>query len=346
MIISATLVLHKSGKENVLSRKACHLNEHTDCKTVLKSKASKIGNIHMSDIGIIYFSGGLCLLIGSMLWGNFDIVSSVLGCLSLCSLPYIIFSICYQKWVIKKWCMLCIGIMFTLLAEIGWFIGYGFHIPSFSWHQTFIFLSIFTLSAFGWFFLSRIIQQFEQLKKDHLMYLSLKKNHQIFRNLWQEEDTCYYPDSYTYNPEDNRIRIDIALSLHCKHCAALFKQILLLADKSSDIYTFQLHFTWSEENIHQHTFMHRLISIHQQQDERKFFTYLQRWYKEQNYDILNTKNIPQLITKDDLTHHLSNNREWYRINHIMQTPTIYVGGKKLPNIYQLEDLRYLSDCFI
>ena len=92
--------------------------------------------------------------------------------------------------------------------------------------------------------------------------------------------------------------------------------------------------------------MHRLISIHQLQDERKFLTYLQRWYKEQNYDILNTKNIPQLIAKDDLTHHLSNNREWYRINHIMQTPTIYVGGKKLPNIYQLEDLRYLSDCFI
>ena len=300
----------------------------------------------MSDIGIVYFSGGLCLLIGSVLWGNCDIVLSMLGCLSLCSLPYILFSIGYQKWVIKKWCMLCIGIMCTLLAEIGWFIGYGFHIPSFSWHQTFIFLSIFTLCAFGWFFLYRTIQQFEQIKKDHLMYLSLKKNHRIFRNLWKEEDTCYYPDSYTYNPEDNRIRIDIALSLHCKHCAALFKQILLLTDKSSDIYSFQLHFTWSEENIHQHTFMHRLISIHQLQDERKFLTYLQRWYKEQNYDILNTKNTPQLIAKDDLMHHLSKNREWYRINHIMQTPTIYVGGKKLPDIYQLEDLRYLSDCFI
>ena len=69
-------------------------------------------------------------------------------------------------------------------------------------------------------------------------------------------------------------------------------------------------------------------------------------YEEQNYDILHNGNVPELIAEDDFIRHLLDNREWYRINHIMQTPTIYVGGKKLPNIYQLKDLRYLSDCFI
>lgn len=344
LYISSTLVLHKLGKENFLSRKACHLNEHADCKAVLKSKASKIGNIHMSDIGIVYFSSGLCLLLGGLLWGNWDAVSSWLGILSFCSLPYIIFSISYQKWAVKKWCMLCIGIMCTLLAEIAWFIGYGFRITSFSWNQAFIFLCVFTVCIICWYFLFGIIKQFEKMKKNHLMYLSLKKNYRIFRNLWKEEETCNYPDSYTCS--SGRIPIDIALSLHCKYCAALFKQIILLADKFSDIYFFQLHITWSEENVLQHTFMHRLTSIYQLHGERKFFTYLQKWYEEQNYDILHNGNVPELIAEDDFIRHLLDNREWYRINHIMQTPTIYVGGKKLPNIYQLKDLRYLSDCFI
>lgn len=346
LYISATLVLHKLGKENFLSRKTCHLNEHTDCKAVLKSKASKIGNIHMSDIGIVYFSGGLCLLLGGLLWGNWDTVSSRLGILSLCSLPYIIFSICYQKWGVKKWCMLCIGIMCVLLSEIGWFIGCGFHLTSFSWIQAFIFLCVFTICTICWCFLSNIIKRFEKMKKNHLMYLSLKKNHRIFHNLWKEEEICNYPESYKYNLGDTRIPIDIALSLHCKHCAALFKQIILLTNELSDIYSFQLHFKWSEENIPQHTFMHRLTSIHRLQGERIFLVYLQKWYEEQNYDILNTEDVPELISKDDLTHHLLINQEWYRINHIMQIPTIYVGGRKLPNIYQLKDLRYLKDCFI
>lgn len=344
--ISATLVLHKLGSENFLSRKACHLNQHIDCKAVLKSRASKIGNIHMSDIGIIYFSSGLCLLLGGLLWGNWVTVSNWLGIMSICSLPYIVFSISYQKWVLKKWCTLCIGIMCILLAENILFIGYGFHITALLFNQVIIILSIFIVCSICWYFLFAIIKRLKQIKKNHLMYLSLKKNHHLFRSLWKDEETCIYPDSYIYNPSDTRIPIDIALSLNCKHCADLFKQIILLADKNSDIYKFQLYITWSEDNIPQHTFMYRLISICQLQGERNYLLYLKKWYEEKNYDILHTGNVPELITENVLLQHLSDTKEWYRINHIMQTPTIYVGGKKIPDIYTLGDLRYFSDCFI
>lgn len=94
------------------------------CDAVLNSKASKLfGIIKMSDIGIVYFMGGLVLLLFSF-YGMTEVQKTLdmTSFLSVCSFPYIIFSLSYQRLKVKKWCPLCLGVLTVLLLEniLGW----------------------------------------------------------------------------------------------------------------------------------------------------------------------------------------------------------------------------------
>ncbi|MCD7849937.1 MAG: vitamin K epoxide reductase family protein [Parabacteroides sp.] len=100
-----------------MSEKVCKIGKYTGCEDVLNSPAAKIGNISMSDIGIVYFAGGIFTLALSVYVGQQYLVFPVLLLFSLCSIPYILFSISYQAFKVRKWCPFCLSVIFMLLLE-------------------------------------------------------------------------------------------------------------------------------------------------------------------------------------------------------------------------------------
>jgi uncharacterized membrane protein len=346
VFISSTLVLHEMGHENGLSSRVCHLNKNTDCDAVLNSKASKWGNIRMSDIGIVYFVTGLLLLIGSICWGNWDEVFCTLGMISVCSIPFIIFSICYQRFIVKKWCVLCLGIIFVLIGEIFLFFVNGptVFIPNLS--VGYIFISSFVWVGIGWYLFCYLLKRFKRMEKGYLNYLSLKKDYNLFKRLWGEQETvCNRRECTIILNKGNDIVVDIALSIRCKHCAETFHQMLRLMDVMAENYSFHIHLTWSISHFEHHQFVHRLLSVYLFEGEKQFINMLKRWYEFEEYFNIDVKKVDKVVSDDIFANFIKETQEWYQINHIMQTPTIYVSGKMLPSFYELKDLRYFCDCF-
>lgn len=104
------LLLQKSlNIHTAASDKVCGVLEQGGCDSIMQLKVSKLfGVFSWSEVGFGYFGISLItLLIFPHMW-------PALAICNICCLPYTVWSICYQKFVAKHWCTLCVGVQATL----------------------------------------------------------------------------------------------------------------------------------------------------------------------------------------------------------------------------------------
>jgi|GEM_PF-1101222 len=122
-IICIILLKYTLGNDSTLIDLVCNLNKKTqtnsDCTAnILDSPVSKIyGIISVSEVGLLYFIGGIFTIILGLFSNNISATLAILGVLNLLALPYTFFSIYYQAKVLKKWCKLCVSIQIILWLE-------------------------------------------------------------------------------------------------------------------------------------------------------------------------------------------------------------------------------------
>ena len=70
----------------------------------------------MAEIGLIYFSGCLLAMLPAAI-GNTSPNLFIIALLNLFTLPYTLFSIIYQGFIIRSWCLLCLSVMAIFWIE-------------------------------------------------------------------------------------------------------------------------------------------------------------------------------------------------------------------------------------
>ena len=84
------------------------------------------------------------------------------------------------------------------------------------------------------------------------------------------------------------------------------------------------------------------LAIKEQYDEQTLDRALSEWYgaAEKNYDSFAAKYpVTGALQKHD--HQLDAMTEWCMTNDIAYTPTIFVNGHELPDMYEIADLKHL-----
>lgn len=120
---SVFLVLGEMG--HPVFNRVCIRGEKLDCHAVMESPAAKLfGKIPMADLGILYFSGGILLIVFSGPDPRFFFQIFMLAVLNLMTLSYTFFSVGYQAFVVKKWCPLCLIVQFTFWLEFLYFLKF------------------------------------------------------------------------------------------------------------------------------------------------------------------------------------------------------------------------------
>jgi uncharacterized membrane protein len=178
-VVSQILKLEE-GESSTLISKIC---DTADCGKVLQSKAAKIFPwLTMGDVGALYFGSGAVLLTIAPFLNTPGLVISLLFSVNLLTLPYTIFSICYQRFVLKTWCPLCLSIMGILWLEF--FIGLT--VP---WMEVFplsgflvrLFLFVGITSTTLWFAMKRIRINTAYSKGLQRFVNNVKKDPEVFR---------------------------------------------------------------------------------------------------------------------------------------------------------------------
>jgi uncharacterized membrane protein len=343
--ISIFLTLHEFGESNQILHKVCHLNRHTNCNKVLRSPAAKLfGWLSMSDIGLCYFSGSILSVLIAGVAVQIDMVLSWLFMLSICAFPYTIFSLSYQAFKIKKWCLLCLGIITVLWSQIIVAVIFFSKESLFPMSFTSVFPIIlgFSFPIFTWAYFKPLWKEYVRVRDYENLYLRLKNTPQTIRALLEKEIThdMEFSTDEIHLGKVGGIHFTSVMSIYCNPCAREWKTLCQWLSLYPESLWLTIRFVgYGRQGDEGSEITRSLIDIYVQYGQEKFCESLTDWFKNKNYQEWKTKNLPPPTTLSDT---LSRKyAHWEEKIPITYTPTLFVGNKILPTVYRVKDLKYL-----
>lgn len=345
LFFSILLLRHDCGKRSKTEQHLCTLTQSFSCHAVLSSKASKLfGMVKMSDIGMVYFSGGLiCMLLSFHGIIDRQRTLSLLEILSFCSFPYILFSLSYQRFKVKKWCPLCLGVLTILSIEIL-LSGIRTTICDLQFpplHDCYMAGLFFLTLALSWHLLSDFIKAYLKIEEKEIRYLALKRNRSVLQAMLNRQE----PMNMSFSEEDilignpkSQTKVTIAINPFCTPCLELYEQLQGLLEQSPDAFCLNIRFMSMDEEARNRQVGLRLATLYYQ-NPTLFIEALNFWKKDKAYNDFQQRfgNWPfSEKAKQTLAKHFAW-REKIRLDH---TPAIFIGNRKLPDIYTNEDLFY------
>jgi uncharacterized membrane protein len=339
IVLSVLLILHEFEVRLSLTEKLCHLNKATNCNTVLNDKASKVfGWFGWADIGFIYFTAGLIFLLQDFKGEGL----SIIAILAALSIPYPLFSIYYQGFVLKKWCPLCLGVQFILILEFLLLIPQLLHFK----YSFIAFLGlVLTFLVIGIVYILFILYQREKVSREnyYYKYLRFKKNPDILKTLLLKNKHYDIPVteySLVYGDKDSSLQITAFLSLHCSHCAKAFEKIKEII-KSEYKAAINIVLVAKDNKI-----IDALYHFKNLKKEDEALGLLDKWFNADPYSrnrLADDLCIPDI---DDVANEFSNeNKKLYETCNVSGTPTFFVNGYKLPVQYDIDDIKSFSEIF-
>lgn len=341
--LCSLLLWYEIDSANPILKKICSVGNRTNCDSVLNSAQAKVfGMISWSEIGFFYFAGGLLFLLFSHDKNNALVI---LGWLNLIALPYTIFSVYYQWRIVKQWCILCLSVQAALFSE---FLINIFTANQFDFElkiSIFSFLFSFLLPVICWYLLKPIFLTLETNKSQKRELNRFKYDTEIFNSL--------LPKQKLINKSINGIGITIGnpdaantiikvCSPYCGPCARAHPEIEKLIHESNDIKA-QIIFTASEDEYDEKNKpISHLLAIASLGNAKLTEQALDNWYSSprKNYELF-AEQFPIEGGLSMQSQQVKLMSEWCKETGIAFTPTFFINGYQLPDVYHIEDLKYL-----
>lgn len=343
------LIKHELGFQSGMADKLCTMTKSAGCNEVLNSKASKLfGNVYLADVGLIWLISSALVIFFNIFSNNSDglLNLNLLGWLAICSVPFILFSISYQAFVIKKYCPLCLGVMSALLIDALLFLTYynfRFRLPGLP--ETFLLLSIIALVLFVWFILKDYILKIDELKDTETAFLHLKRNPDVIQ--WQlqkgeELNLTNFPNPIRITDYKSSTVITEVINLYCSPCKKAFEKIeQLLANANGnkpDVQIVLYCMVNSSDELIIKTSTH-MLSLAEKHSATEMYNAFHDWFLLMDYQEWSKKHTSHIT--DLHASKLKGNEKWYLENKIQGTPTAFVNTKKVPVKFDITDVQYL-----
>ncbi|MET3025094.1 vitamin K epoxide reductase family protein [Flavobacterium sp. UW10123] len=351
LFISVFLVREDLGFIDSSISKICHAAKNTSCKDVLFSNKAKIfGRFKLSDISWVYF---LALTVFSI-FTVFQDSLFVYSCLSLLSVPVLFYSIFIQYFTIKKWCVLCLGIIGVLIIQIALVLIYSFNdfLPSVDVKGLVVFFAILTLFAMVWMTIKKIIKSNLKNKNSEVKYNQLKRKYSVFKALLNADhavdgNSLEGIKTIVIGEENTPITLYAILSASCMHCHNAYENLMKLQTKHLEQINIKLIFNINIDNHSNpyNTVYKQLLSYHLEGDYYKVTEALKDWHIErltlEEWN-LKWKNEPS----EEAAVIIQKQYNWCLNNKVLHTPAIILNEQLLPKDYQVNELQFFIDNLI
>lgn len=344
IVVTGLLLWFEIDRSNPVLKQICTTGKKTNCTAVLDSKHAKLLNmISWSELGFFYFTATFLLLLIN------DHATGITSILSIVVLPYTVFSIIYQWRVIQQWCPLCLTIQALLVADaaIGYF--HGVDVTLFTQRPDDSLISSMVISVvlpiLFWFFAKPILLQAQQ-GRDHKKELTkLKYNPAIFGSLLPKQkriNSLPADMGITLGNPNAAHTITKVCNPYCGPCAKAHTTIDDLMRTNEDIKLQIIFAVPDNERDARAKPVRHFMALYDKKDPLLMHRALHDWYtaNKKDYDSF----AQQYKLGDELANQgakLKAMEQWSIDMEIDATPTIFIDGYQLPDIYKAEDLKYL-----
>ncbi|MBS1579259.1 MAG: thioredoxin domain-containing protein [Bacteroidetes bacterium] len=348
-LISCLLLWYEIDNNNPVLQNICTGIAKTNCNAVLNSKASKLlGKLSWSEIGFFYFAGSF-LFFTIAVFTNIQLLYSVLFWLNLLALPYTLFSVYYQWQVAKQWCVLCMAVQALLVLQLANNIVVGkvagFPIFQFPTINFLLAIPCFIIPILGWYLLKPAFLELQEAKRKKRQLLRLKYDTSIFEALLtKQKQVTVQPTGLGItlgNPAATHTIIKVC-NPYCGPCAKAHPEIEKLIENNEHIKAQIIFYIPGKNNREfKEIIVKHLLAIAAKEDAALISKALDDWYlaDTKDYDAFAAK-YPMNGALKQQNDKLEAMDKWCKTTDITFTPTFFINGKQLPDIYNIKDLSY------
>ncbi len=338
--ISLLIVQESLGIRNALTARVCNSGKNSSCNEVLSSKGAKIfGFIELADASIIYFvTLWLTIFLSSLKGSSFAefylfVVSSII------ILPYTIY---YQWRVVKKWCLLCLGITIVILClSILGGVYLSSNNFSFGLGNAMIPVGSLVFVSLVWIEIKKLWKQHIHFKKLEFDHYKFKRDSGIFDAALKKSVPLTEPNyiPIVIGNKTSEEKITIVLSTSCGYCHDTYTNVQGLLKKNESL-KIEILFNMNIGNIgnRYNVVAKRLMEI--AFEDSKIDEALSDWFEKNTSLNVWLEKWKESKNKkyDSLLHEHVN---WCTKNNINYTPAIVYKNYLFPEAYSLTDLYYV-----
>lgn len=327
------------GISNSISEKICSMAKHSRCESVLFSKGAKLFNwLTWGDVGMVYFTSSLLFLLISQLTNQ---PISFYYVISLTGLVFPLYSLYYQWKVVKQWCMLCIGVLAVLFINsiISAFAINMQGMGGIAVYPVAVFTILFAIVLCSWQLQKTLYQKSLTSLSNEIKATRLKRNPEIFNALLEKQvaNPINLPEkgeAIQFGNPTAPYQLVIACNPYCGPCAKAHQAVEELYEKYPDKLSVAVRFALKHTNKADK----KVLAAHEIIKAAKHapFLVIKKWYSR-----FNIKEIQELNNND----YLKGEKEiedfmiWANSVKIKETPTFFLNGKRIPNIYSWIDFK-------
>jgi uncharacterized membrane protein len=341
------LLKQKSGGAYSVFDTFCHIAEAFDCNKVTQSKGAKIfKRIELADVGFVYFTTVIVFLLIGFFSNTLTSIFPVLLLIAMCSSPFIVFSIFYQKLIVKKWCPLCLGVVAILSTELVCLLFFSTRVVPERVSLVLISFLFATLSS-----LSILIYEKYRLValaktfNSKMLALKLKRTPAIVYTLFQKQKLLPKSESqYLIIGDENApIIITTMLNPMCKPCKRLaFDLVRLLLSYPAFIqWHLRLDGVETPEYHSINAIQLQLIEFFKENtNTENRMKVLMDWFRNQSVSKFHKKYPVKTISDETLNYFLMHVKE-NKAMEVGTVPFIWINRRELPKEYTYEDIPFL-----
>lgn len=348
IVISFGLILHEFGSKSRLLDLVCKSSQSFDCERVLQSASSRLFNfLPLSIIGAWYFLNGATAILLAGLLNKTSEVVPFLFYLSICCIPYVIFSVAYQKVAVKKWCPLCLMVMIVILLENGLFLlsnKANLHVINYANLLYIFFTSSIIASTLLYATIIRISTTTDKLKYMK-SEIRIKRNPSVIFALFRSRPFIQFNVSpnIAIGNKSAEITITTIINPSCEPCKNMALKMLQLVKNYPDSILWNIRFDGfpSPENSLINEVQLYLLQAYENLENKANATVLiQEWFNNPSLTAFLKKYPTDRIDPQTVMQFYHQVEDNIKIG-IKKVPYLCINNRILPDEYRIEDISYL-----
>ena len=343
ILFSVLLLIEHFDKHNLFVKNICFSknNKKINCSSILNSKdAYFLGIFSWSDIGLIYF---VILFVLSLFFpGQLSLSFSVFT--SVFIFPYVFYSLYYQKFIAKSWCVLCLCIQGIILSifvtSIVAFRHVNLELLLIPKNLTLLLILSFTTIAL-YSIIKPLIYSFVNLPSISEKFKSTIHNCEIKTVLFANQKSYEFGrvEKIKIGNIESSDCVTIIFSPICEPCLIeLSKFLPFLKYKENTLVEF-IFLVDKKESTLAFNIAKRMLKFYSSNKE-SFIAFLEEYVN--NYP--KSKHLSKYreeTNETELEQIILQQKKWCISNKIYSTPQIFLNHKELPLVYNTADLDYL-----
>lgn len=345
LVLSVLVLQEKFGIKTEIVSKLCNMNQETSCDSVIKSDQSQITSwLSFTDLPLLFFgSNFLSLLLSPIL------SVSIISGLSLLTIPFLIYSVWIQKFKIKKWCLLCLGISGVVLLQGVFFVFNPFSFNAFTPSGFVSYLFSVTLLFSAWFLMKPVLENEIKATREVKELKRFKRNFKVFSSLTKEIDSKNILEKLKGIEIGNfeaSTNILFFLSPSCGHCHKAFADAYELYKKNPESIYLKILFNVNPENEQNKykIIVQNLLYINSVDSDKAKEALIDWHINEIELDLWKEKwgiDIHDMMVNNEMYDQYN----WCVENEFNYSPVKIINGKLFPNEYEIADLYYFMNDF-